>query len=316
MAKINFGYLTLFFYLRRKISPLNTIYEKFFAQDNRVSTFLSMSEYYDLNNMEQPSPAKIHLIGPFQVFKDMGKDILDTVKPYKGFYQSTRDFLQPAIGILNIVKGGVSIVLSPLVMLGIFAMDCVQAVYASVATNKSGSSIRSAFAHNCLINVMGIASWITDGITSVIRGTTQVVTTPLTWFVKMPLRGLITAIKGVPKIEENPGIQKLLNHSLSTVVASTDNEGFGYRSGGSELIQKALHAKFKCSLSKGQHTDINPNEEENKYRNDSAAYFQMFTLPNKKPASNDNENAPLIATDETSKYSEAEVKGKFFSLRS
>jgi len=309
MAKINFGYESLFDYLRRKIYPFNFIYNKFFAQENRILSFLYSDEYYVLYNMEDPSPAKKRIIGPFQVFLDMGKDIVDTVKLYKGLYQYIRDAAQPAIGALNILKGAASIALSPLVLVGNFILDSVKAVYASVATDKSASSIRRKFARNSIVNLMRTASWIADGITSVIRGATQVIFTPLTWFVKIPLRGIITAIKGTPKIEENPGIQKLLDHSQNSTAdlinpsmadADIAKGNVNYRSGGPALIQKALHAKFKCSLSKGQDTNIDPNKEEDIYNNNGsssiAVYFQLFSNTNKKPTVSDKEDASLLTT--------------------
>ena len=146
---------------------------------------------------------------------------------------------------------------------------------------------------------MSTAFWITDGLTSVIRGATQIITTPLTRFVKMPIRGIITAIKGVPKIEENPGSQKLMKNNPSSI-AHYINAGLGYRSGGIALTQKALHAKFKCSQSKGQHTNIDPSEEEYRYDNGLTSgcveYFKLFSFTNKKPTVMDKENAPLIST--------------------
>jgi hypothetical protein len=41
---------------------------------------------------------------------------------------------------------------------------------------------------------------ILDGISSIIRGATQIISTPLTWCLRMPLRGLITAVKGYPTV--------------------------------------------------------------------------------------------------------------------
>jgi hypothetical protein len=53
------------------------------------------------------------------------------------------------------------------------------------------------------------------GIPLLIRGLTQIVTTPLTWFLKIPFRFILTALIGHQKIENDRGINRLLNASTS-----------------------------------------------------------------------------------------------------
>lgn len=43
---------------------------------------------------------------------------------------------------------------------------------------------------------------ILEGISSLTRGVTQVITTPLTWFLKMPTRVVMSVFRGMPTFNE------------------------------------------------------------------------------------------------------------------
>ena len=80
---------------------------------------------------------------------------------------------------------------------------------------------------------VGALSWFIDGVLSVIRGATQLVTTPLTWLIKVPLRKGITSFiaeKDDLLIENRKGIRdilstaNLLNGNLSIFDENNDSD--------------------------------------------------------------------------------------------
>ena len=98
----------------------------------------------------------------------MLKDNADTFKQYKSPYYIKRDLLQPFHGAVNIFNG-------------------FKNIGYGIACLKGG-----------LIGV---------GITEIFRGLTRIAATPLTWFIRMPLRLVITAFTGFQKAEAGAGIQ-------------------------------------------------------------------------------------------------------------
>ena len=52
------------------------------------------------------------------------------------------------------------------------------------------------------LNILKTVGGIADGLSNIIRGVTQILATPLTWFLKIPLRGTITLIKGQPTVAQ------------------------------------------------------------------------------------------------------------------
>lgn len=59
--------------------------------------------------------------------------------------------------------------------------------------------------YNGIVDLKG--SSIALGITEIFRGLTQIATTPLTWFLRLPFRGIITLFTGFQKAENGAGIQ-------------------------------------------------------------------------------------------------------------
>ena len=98
--------------------------------------------------------------------------------------------------------------------------------------------------------VMSI-SWILDGICNIVRGITQVITTPLAWL-KIIIREIITRAIGSPKFEDSKRVQKLLSeYNLSP-------EGLPIRS----AIHCEVNRKFfRAADVTGQRTDISPTIE-------------------------------------------------------
>jgi hypothetical protein len=194
----------------------------------------------------------------------MGKEVVDTFKPYKGFYQSNRDFLLPLRGIKNIIQGLANILFIPVhlalvvpvilvgALIGLIALFCKK--YRAAEWGGTAALI-------ALGSPIYIASYGVDGLAHLFKGITQVAATPLTWLIKMPLRGLITACTGVPAIEAAGGrVNRLAKKGSSSL--EIDMHGVGKMS--MRDIIKAIHCKFLVSSQKGQHSWINPELEQQK----------------------------------------------------
>ena len=175
--------------------------------------------------------------GSFQPFVSIGKDFIDTFKPYKSGRYALRDFLQPFRGIGNILKGAFSIVGGVVE----FLVETVRCIF--------GSGSWRAFKYKMKVNCSRSFSWITSGVSNIFRGTTQIVATPLTWFIKMPLRGIITEVKGKPKIEDNSKIKELVAKGYQAI---KDDDAKLYCD-----VRRELHRKFTKGYKKGQKTEIN-----------------------------------------------------------
>lgn len=230
MSKINKGYMSLYRYFVYKLPELSVL--QFFDR------------YFYANESDANSWNPHHygqLIGGLQPIADIYKDLIDTFKPYKSRYYIRRDFFQPIIGLKNILKGLFNLIVAPL----LFIINTVR--YACI----SGSF--KNFIFNMRLNVKRTASWLAEGIGNIIRGALQIVTSPLTWLLRMPLRGLVTLIKGKPKIEQNPGLQRCVKIDIQNLCSPRKNT--------SSLSHSELHRKFLKSISRGQTSVAEPHAE-------------------------------------------------------
>lgn len=214
MPKINRGYQSLYEYLAAKDFPFirwidKRWYPEEVARMQDESAWSNDPASYPYRRWNPEGDGSVQIVGSFQPLADMLKDAVDTFKPYKAGYQAKRDYFQPLRGLGNIARGMASLLCAPLVFL--------------VNTVKSYSSPdRATFFQNMKLNFSRTTSWMLDGIASLIRGVTQIATTPLTWLIKMPLRGLITLFKGRPLFEERASVQRLVQEG-NRAVNDTDN---------------------------------------------------------------------------------------------
>jgi|GEM_PF-4039331 len=104
------------------------------------------------------------------------KDYLDTFKPYKGWFYVKRDLKQPYEGWKNLKLG-------------------VLEITGRIRQQKDKS--------------FGL------GVSGIFRGLTQMVTAPLTWGLRMPLRAIITGVSGGFEIAESrAGFQKWIKPAI------------------------------------------------------------------------------------------------------
>ncbi len=190
-------------YLARKfrfIKQLRSLYFKYNKLDSELMIAAS-----------DPRPKRSpFFLGGLNPILAMKKDFVDTFKPYKANYYILRDLTQPVRGVGNFVRGLFNIVAAPLIFLG-------NTVRYALKTIPRGDF--REFGRLMLTNLVKTGGGFLDGVTSVIRGVTQVIATPATWFIKMPLRLLITAIKGKPTVCQN--VEKRVE-KLETLIQKDD----------------------------------------------------------------------------------------------
>src|SRR5690606_38627792 len=124
---------------------------------------------YPHRQYDPVSPFQFSHISVRYSLNRIAKIFVDFVKPYKSGAQVLSDFKQPVLGLWNILRGLIKTIGS------IFVFD----------------------------NHM-----LTDGLFTLVRGLFEVVMTPITWFLKPLVRGIVTGIAGKPLIENNSGMEK------------------------------------------------------------------------------------------------------------
>ncbi len=144
--------------------------------------------------------------GAFQPIVDAVYDAADTFRPNKSWRDVGWDLLQPIRGIGNILEA-----LGQIVYIPLFIVAKLTIMNISVAiTAKRGHKLESVFGNTVAAYVVP-ASWLLNSATKLLRGITQVITTPLSW-IKMIVRGFSTL--------ENRGVQRLVDdRSIVRLVA-------------------------------------------------------------------------------------------------
>jgi len=235
-----------------------SFYERFYPKENRQlkaynRDFISYREPWEPNFPFNQIP------GGLEPVLGMTKDFVDTFKPYKSWNYVGRDLIQPLSGIGNIAKGLANTVGSIL----LFLANTIR--YALISGDYNH------FKKNMFLNFARTTSWLLDGVSNLVRGITQIIATPLTWLIKIPLRGLITTIKGVRKLEEDPSIQRLVAEGEEAIrepdIAQID------------CIRHELHRKFEKAMDKGRSTNITSYIEQSKFQNQHFKYGRCYEYP-------------------------------------
>lgn len=260
MASLDYHYQTLFAYLANKIGgEVKPLYNRFVKNQYSQRFYLTESEYESTRKFSPPKYFLAMLIAPFQHFLNMAKDAIDTFKPYKSTVQMRRDFLQPIYGVGNILKGILNLILTPLILVINILRETVKFLKSLKNAHISKSFL--VYIKNISLNFVRTLSWTLDGCFSLLRGMTQIVSTPLTWLIKIPLRSIITALKGTPKIEDSSSVKKLITKGKNLIKENTH-----FFAPVMDGITKSLHAKFEKGVSRGQPTNIDPEIEKEKFK--------------------------------------------------
>lgn len=170
----------------------------------------------------------------------------DYVKPYKSNAQLKQDFKQPLVGTVNVFTGLAKIIASP------FTLNSDRFV---------------------------------DGTASLLRGTVEIVTTPLAWTIKPIFRGISTAFSDELKIENNEGIQNLARLGLQQLNEYKEDEVCKYKL---FALSHDIHRKFSKAAVRQQKTNIALEEHseyamlrETKTKAQLQKYFSLFVAEKK-----------------------------------
>lgn len=174
------------------------------------------------------------------------KDCYDTLKPYEADYARKRDLTLPFRGIYNVIIGCFDLYMSMVFvfseqLMNVFALFFK--IHSHFNYGKSFLESLSNFIPAVLSSCAVFGVRIAQSLTTLIQGLTQIAATPLSWFIKLPLRSLITLFTGSPKIEENDGIRKNINSLFNEYPIEMDT-------------YLEIHRKFTQQCQRGQATDI------------------------------------------------------------
>lgn len=249
MIRINQGYQSLFDYLVNEHFPLTEWINEFFYRGEAG------------RKRWNPHPHNYQQItGAFQPLADMIKDAVDTFKPYKTEYHITRDATQPLRGIGNFIRGILLFPCTPMVFIGVFIKDIFQATSVKDFAIRTGQNLVRSF------------SWLLDGVSSLIRGSTQIVFAPAA-YIKLIFRCIISPFYDYPPIEGNSGIQKLFKAGK----AETNPDKL-------DDIRRELHRKYVKSINGSQASNIPEDREKGLYMQKSGLYLNLFSLNKEEQA--------------------------------
>lgn len=199
-------------------------------------------------------------IGSIQPIVSIGNDFVDTVTPYKSAKDIAGDASQPVAGFVNLFTGLQLIVYLPF-MLVFFAWK-----------NRNYPE----FQKTTLKELAFSGSWLIHGCAKALHGISQIITTPFTWIVKMPLRGMLTAIYGFSPVEES--LQYLIKHTEKPVTEENHYQSW--------ILARVIHEKYMKAAAKGQPSKIGYKTERSAFKplhsiwryNDSDIqnYFKLF----------------------------------------
>jgi|GEM_PF-5325957 len=175
------------------------------------------------------------------------KDVADTFKPYKTQRQLARDLvLQPFKGFFDTLVGiGSALVFIVIVVPSLLVATGAGLISLLLDKRKTPAiKARSAALFSLMVPGMAFVAAFLHSI----RGIAAMITWPLTLTLRLPLRAIITAVKGVPKIEDSKG--------LRAMIAMYENDETSTNT--KEILSRLLIKKYsKAAFERGQRTNIN-----------------------------------------------------------
>lgn len=270
MTKLNYGYLSPILLARMLLKHAN----KDVYWDSRRFEFregkLKAEEYYLRKGIKINTPLLLFL-APLQPFVDAGKDFADTFKPYECWDDFFQDLKQPLYGIANFLMGVATFIFCGLA-LPLALIGCLLSMMtAGIFLLEGKSTLARETMEGCGLVLGGCVSWLMESLALINRGITQIAATPLTYFLKMPLRGLLYAFSDSPYAEDKPESQRLalLGHEL--LDNPTDkNLSTAYR------IKEMLEMKMDRAKIKGKKIRSKDLEAQEDNPQNARDYFERF----------------------------------------
>jgi hypothetical protein len=172
----------------------------------------------------------------------MAKDFKDTFKAYKPSeidYYLERDLLQFFHGVKNTTRGTFSLIAVPL----IFLRNMLNLIFNTASLEDFWDNGKSL--------VTQPLEYLIDGVPLLLRGLTQMITAPLTTFIKIPLRSFISFVSPAKiLIEEDLGFKKAIDQ---------------------DSVHE-IHRKFEKNKKRGRQTVVDSAKE--------LKFFKAVQVPN------------------------------------
>ncbi|MDP3267530.1 MAG: hypothetical protein Q8M40_00640 [Legionella sp.] len=250
MRKINQRYISLFEYLSMKNYP----FARWFHKHLYLVDYQALKDKSILYSYGKYSKLGIDWAaqwrGGMQHWVSVANDMRYTIKPYNDKNDLWRDILQPARGFKNIFRGAAILVLSPLMFLFFLIAFPLRSLFTWFFGDLS-LYLRA--------NVMSMLTWSADGLFCLIRGVIQLATTPLNWFLRMPLRGILTGIYGPPDILEHDEMGPLINQVEECL---SEHSGTKFMKDIEYVLLELRDAYLSWNEAKfGSHKNIHTNQE-------------------------------------------------------
>ncbi len=141
--------------------------------------------------------------GALQPFVDVINEFCTYKQRYYSIYDFYQDALTPIKGLRNIASGILSICLSPCVS----AVNLIRhALCKKDRGEKNDASVK--------VDILRFFAWHVDGVARSFKGLWQLVSTPLTYCVKIPLRCFNTLISEKKDFTQKREIQRLVKKGL------------------------------------------------------------------------------------------------------
>lgn len=188
--------------------------------------------------------------------KYCGRYVTDSFQPWLSLHDKKKDLFSPIMGIKNIglaLAEWAGLLLKTLMVIPYTVEYCF---FEKRQWHEKQKSLR-----DCLSYVGFDYVYLTqlkEVIGHTISGIILVLMAPITIFVKIPLRSLISLFKEPKKMEESEKIQRYLTESEAALTRDDKNAVV--------IILKVLHHKFKKDMANSRQSDISPDMEKKMYR--------------------------------------------------
>lgn len=219
---------------------------------------------YGVNDQrDQPSHADQRQ-GAVSPWKDIYKDLADSKKPYKSIYHFFRDLLQPFIGVFYITVSAFY-----LASLLIGSVACLLGALISPQTIKQSDFLRFA------------DSWLLHMAALFVRGIEQIITSPLNYLIRIPLRLFKTATQEKSDLKDSKAIQRFVQLG-DRAIQHKDKPGASFEM---KMVYLGLHQKFQKKHARGEHHKVDPVREEKLFlKLNQATVWQPATPAQKNEA--------------------------------
>jgi hypothetical protein len=191
---------------------------------------------------------------------------------YKSSYYIKKDVFQLFFGIDALLIGCLTFIASAI--LSVFSLlSCLIHALVIFKNKKIFENSHEwhkdrSYAYKDLLSHLLPAFWLLNGFSNILYGLFNIITFPLTLLLNMPIRALRTKKQGMPKIEENEDIKRLVQEAIKIKIKL--DEGTIGKTDQNKVVDdacEAIHILFLYYLEKGQKTNIPKEKEEAAYLN-------------------------------------------------